>query len=259
MSRGKLYSIYRRFFLCLACAFIIPLAVITLSPRVTYAASKTLSSLFGYQPIRLTDTQSKNFNTWLNWQRVQREMQDDTLDDPFGHMPAPLMHQWNEVRKIYPTLQPLEQARLVSGFFNLWPSKNDIDEYGTEEYWASPREFIAHYGGDCEDYAIIKYKALELLGWPTDKMWVVLVQENELRRGHAVLAVMIDGSVYIFDNLSMPRDLGLEQSKYKGHYTPYYACNANGIWRFIPMTDDKVRSGDAPEAITTTRPLSPKR
>ncbi len=43
---------------------------------------------------------------------------------------------------------------------------SDMVQYGVEDYWASPLTSIGNRAGDCEDYAIAKYVALEEWGFP---------------------------------------------------------------------------------------------
>jgi predicted transglutaminase-like cysteine proteinase len=43
---------------------------------------------------------------------------------------------------------------------NAIPYVSDQDMYGKADYWASPEEFYANNGGDCEDFAIAKLKRM---------------------------------------------------------------------------------------------------
>ena len=58
----------------------------------------------------------------------------------------------------------------INDFFNDIKYASDQTVYGTSDYWANPYEFLAKDKGDCEDYAIAKYLALEYLGVPTSKI-----------------------------------------------------------------------------------------
>jgi predicted transglutaminase-like cysteine proteinase len=61
----------------------------------------------------------------------------------------------------------------VNGFFNRVPSVSDQDHWGAADYWATPAEFLASNGGDCEDYAIAKYFTLKELGVPVSRLRLV--------------------------------------------------------------------------------------
>lgn len=87
--------------------------------------------------------------------------------------------------KIYPDLHNLKSVQLYA---NSFPYISDKVNYDEDEYFAAPKEFEEHGGGDCEDYAI--YKAYLLikngLAKPSDlKMIGVLVKSDLLM--HAVL------------------------------------------------------------------------
>src|SRR5690554_4511884 len=73
-----------------------------------------------------------------------------------------------EKNKNSPTSLKLEK---VNDFFNAVKYGNDKDIYGVSDYWANPFEFLAKDKGDCEDYVIAKFLALEYLGVPRNKMF----------------------------------------------------------------------------------------
>jgi len=71
----------------------------------------------------------------------------------------------------------------------------DRDLYQAEEFWTYPRGY-----GDCEDYALIKRKALIQAGWaPSTLLVTVVIQPNG--EGHAVLTARTDRGDLILDNL----------------------------------------------------------
>ena len=148
------------------------------------------------------------------------------------HMPPFRVEQWRNIVAQYQGMPPDKKLRIVNGFFNNWPSKDDMKNYGVKEYWASPEEFLRKGSGDCEDYAIIKYLALRYLGWPAEDLWLVLVIENKTKRQHAVLAAHYDNATFILDNLSKPRYLLIPEKNYMKRYTPFYAVNDSGDWLF---------------------------
>src|ERR1700744_4250940 len=57
------------------------------------------------------------------------------------------------------------RLRAVNDFFNQRLAyMEDIDNWGVQDYWASPLESLGKGAGDCEDYAIGKYFTLTTLG-----------------------------------------------------------------------------------------------
>jgi predicted transglutaminase-like cysteine proteinase len=118
-----------------------------------------------------------------------------------------------------------EQVRAVNRYANERPYRPDGGNWGRSDYWASPLEFLRR-SGDCEDYAIFKYASLRRLGWPADRLRLVVVEDTSRSIPHAVLAVYLDDEAFILDNLT---DAILPQTAI-GHYLPYYSINEMARW-----------------------------
>lgn len=135
---------------------------------------------------------------------------------------------WQKIIGEAAGLGQMEQLRQVNSFFNRWPYRLDIDVYGASDYWATPREFLK-LSGDCEDYCIAKYFALRQLGYPVEKMRIVVLQDTIRNLTHAVLAVKTETETVILDNLS---DMVLPHVRYE-HYLPQYSVNEQFRWAHI--------------------------
>ena len=132
----------------------------------------------------------------------------------------------------------LEKLKEVNSFFNKWPYRTDMEAWGKSDYWATPKEFISK-SGDCEDYSIVKYYALKSLGIPVENMRIVVLNDSIRNLDHSVLAVDVDGKIYILDNVS---NLVLPDTRL-AHYKPYYSVNENFRWVHLPPdTDDPTKS-----------------
>lgn len=88
----------------------------------------------------------------------------------------------------------MNQAKYISGSTN----------WGQSDYWATPGEFMSRFG-DCEDYAIVKYLSLRLLGFEEHELRVVAVKDLNLKVGHAILMVILRDSknrqrYFVLDN-----------------------------------------------------------
>ena len=122
-----------------------------------------------------------------------------------------------------------EQLKAVNLYANSRDYVLDLHNYGVEDYWAIPREFLNN-GGDCEDYAITKFFSLRWLGLPTEDLRLVIVQDTNLRVPHAVLAVARGNEVFILDNqvqAVLPhRDVV--------HYAPVFSINEAHWWIHVP-------------------------
>jgi predicted transglutaminase-like cysteine proteinase len=121
--------------------------------------------------------------------------------------------------------KPSDVLRTVNQFFNKYPYILDSVNWGVEDYWESPGEFLSK-AGDCEDYAIIKYMTLKRLGIDPARMRIVAVNDSNLGAGHAVLAVYVEERIFILDN--QINDV-IDSSKIL-HYEPIYSINESGWW-----------------------------
>jgi predicted transglutaminase-like cysteine proteinase len=136
----------------------------------------------------------------------------------------------------------LEQLRMVTKFFNTWPYRLDKDNYGKDDYWAAPLEFVKN-SGDCEDYSIIKYYALRRLGVDPNNMRIVALQDTILKLGHAILTVYAEGKVYVLDNQTSGV---FEDSRYP-QYVPQYSVNEFFKWAHVPQNRNSGgQSGSSP-------------
>lgn len=122
---------------------------------------------------------------------------------------------------------PVTQALLesVNRYMNRSPYIVDPVNWGLPDFWATPDEFFLK-DGDCEDYAISKYVTLKRLGVDPASMRLVILQDENLRVAHAVLAVEMDGTFQILDNQVdsvLPHDKIL-------HYRPVYSINEGSWW-----------------------------
>lgn len=138
--------------------------------------------------------------------------------------------QLNEWRNTIASLQaqPRQaQLKAINHYINTVKYILDPVNWGIADYWATPNEFFA-VDGDCEDYAIAKFMSLRALGIPNNDMRIMIVQDHNLGGIiHGILAVRLDGEIYILDNQ-------IEQvipAKKIYHYTPVYSINETMWWR----------------------------
>lgn len=113
----------------------------------------------------------------------------------------------------------------VNAYMNRSPYIVDPVNWGVPDYWATPDEFFLK-DGDCEDYAISKYVTLKRLGVDPETMRLVILQDENLRAAHAVLAVALGDDVYILDNQV---DSVLSHTQIL-HYRPVYSINESAWW-----------------------------
>jgi predicted transglutaminase-like cysteine proteinase len=117
------------------------------------------------------------------------------------------------------------QIDAVNDYMNRQRYLTDPRNYGVKDYWATPGQFFKR-NGDCEDYAIAKFMSLRALGVPNDAMRIVVVQDLNLRIGHAVLVVYLEGRALILDNQAR-RVVDAASIR---HYKPVYSINETHWW-----------------------------
>jgi predicted transglutaminase-like cysteine proteinase len=81
--------------------------------------------------------------------------------------------------------------------------KSDLALYGVEDVWSSPLATFANGAGDCEDYAIAKFIALQNVGVSADDLRIVILRDDVREEDHAVVAARLDGNWLMLDNLHM--------------------------------------------------------
>lgn len=192
------------------------------------AALLWTSAAWADEPVRLFNTVEFRgaLKNLPKWDRVLgAERKDPTFkSDAVGKV------KWQALKDRAEGLSLKEKLKQVNDLFNRMPYRTDMEVWGVEDYWETPREFI-HKSGDCEDYAITKYYALRDLGLPASDLRIVILQDTIRNLAHAVLVVYGDGTAYVLDNVSnviMTHDR-------LGHYKPQYSVNEEYRWSHVPI------------------------
>jgi predicted transglutaminase-like cysteine proteinase len=117
----------------------------------------------------------------------------------------------------------------INRFFNKIDFVDDMQHWGKNDYWATPVEFLATNGGDCEDFTIAKYFSLIELGVASEKLRLMYVTATRPRQAHMVLAYYeTPKSVpLVLDNINR-RILPATQRR---DLIPIYSFNGDGLWR----------------------------
>jgi predicted transglutaminase-like cysteine proteinase len=134
--------------------------------------------------------------------------------------------KWGKMLEKASKQKPMKQLVTVNKFMNSHKYIVDPINWGVEDYWAVPSEFLNKFG-DCEDYSIAKYMSLRALGWKPEDMRVVVLQDMNLKAMHAVLAVKFKGKDYVLDNQI---SLVVEHNRIH-HYKPIFSVSEVGWWR----------------------------
>ena len=119
-----------------------------------------------------------------------------------------------------------DQLAAVNRYMNTRRYISDSRNWGVQDYWATPGEFMAR-SGDCEDFAIAKYLSLRQLGWSDDELRVAVVRDLSLNVNHAVLIVYFDGRTWLLDNQIRQ----VVETESVRHYRPVFSINEKYWWR----------------------------
>lgn len=185
------------------------------------------SGLFGYQ-----ENQRSNLQMFPQWLSVlERALKERVPDGNCDSRVLDQCHlkQWQQFLNGIKKLSRWEQLERVNQFANEHDYIIDIENYGVEDYWATPGEFLLNHG-DCEDYAITKMLSLKMLGFNMEAIRLVVLQDTNLGVAHAVLALDSKNDTLILDNQIDE----IVSHKHVLHYVPVYALNEKGWWMFLP-------------------------
>ena len=116
----------------------------------------------------------------------------------------------------------------VNRFFNELIFVSDAEHWNRSDYWATPLEFLATNGGDCEDFSIAKYFTLSELGIPVDKLRLTYVKSLKLNQAHMVLTYFPDHreEPLVLDNLVKE----IRPASLRNDLLPIYSFSGEGLW-----------------------------
>ena len=146
----------------------------------------------------------------------------------YGTQASQDVAQWNNLLQTLADQDIQQQLSEVNNFFNRQKFVDDIVHWNKEDYWATPIEFIATGGGDCEDFSIAKYFSLRALGVPANKLRLMYVNALEYNQAHMVLAYYEQPNVIplVLDNLNKT----ILPANQRRDLQPVYSFNGEGLW-----------------------------
>lgn len=104
----------------------------------------------------------------------------------------------------------------------------DLAQYGEIDVWSSPLVTFYRGAGDCEDYAIAKFVALQQAGIPPDDLRIVVMRHTISGEGHAVAAVRLDGRWLMLDNQRM----AMVEDSHVRNYRPLFVIGPSGVMEY---------------------------
>jgi predicted transglutaminase-like cysteine proteinase len=129
------------------------------------------------------------------------------------------------------------KLKAVNDFYNQRLAyREDIDNWGQLDYWASPLESLGKGAGDCEDYAIGKYFTLTSMGVPHARLRMVYVRASIAGAPNGFVAHMVlayyatpDAEPLVLDNLQP----GIRLAGQRPDLSPVFSFNAEGLWQGV--------------------------
>ena len=196
-------------------------------PPVYKRTPKLQKKLFGSVELRFED--ERKIKAWSSvYEKFNGDVRTIKACLAMPHTCSdPVLANWTqELRPLMP-LSKFQKMTAINTLVNQRMYADDRRNYGRSDYWASPSEFLKH-GGDCEDYAILKFASLLALGVNDQDMRLVV---GRLTNGtpHAFLATHIGDQEYILDN----RQSQVYLTTNRKDYVPKYSMNLSYRWSHV--------------------------
>jgi predicted transglutaminase-like cysteine proteinase len=214
----------------LSIALVSLLLLLGLSPPVA------ASGLFGTQEIYSTNLAP--FGKWDGVvDRAEREREDSSSfcrTQPAGQ---PCVAEWWRSFIVEISRLPLrERVARVNDTFNRVAYVPAQTNWHDPDHWETPFEFLTR-GGQCQDYAIAKFMALEQSGVPQADLRFAVVRDTVKSADHAVAIVTVDGEALVLDN----QNTAIVSASPQARYRLYYSINRIGWWYPLPESGKGVQ------------------
>ncbi|MBC8553611.1 MAG: transglutaminase-like cysteine peptidase [Candidatus Brocadiales bacterium] len=151
-----------------------------------------------------------------------------SVSESYGRKAVVRFKKWCELIESNVDKKTLKKLTIVNDFINRAKRESDADNYGQEDYWATPLELLGRNRGDCEDLSVAKYFTLSMMGVSTDKLRITYVTALEFRQAHIVLAYYEtpNADPLVMDSLK-PEIL---PASMRSDLKPIYGFNSDFIW-----------------------------
>jgi len=187
-------------------------------------------SLFGSTGVRMEGTNLRlllpQWASVIDRMNQTKEPFDANCEDPRLRFCA--LQKWTPFLSSLKGLDEMTQLKRVNDFMNSVP-------YLVDAVWETPLEFMRRFGM-CRDYAVAKYWSLRYLGWPSDRLRIVVLDILDMPDGqtgrptsHAILVVHMPTQNLVLDNLHKGF---LVDARSIVDYRPVYAVTEHAFWLF---------------------------
>ncbi|MDX9841640.1 MAG: transglutaminase-like cysteine peptidase [Desulfobulbus sp.] len=191
-------------------------ALRSLSPRLPAILSALLLAALVAAPV------------YTGEQLVLPERTLEQAEKQYGPGARKRLLAWQELLRSDRTDNDRAKIERVNRFFNRLNFVDDALHWHKADYWATPVEFLASEGGDCEDFAIAKYFTLLDLGIDEHKLTLTYVKALKLNQAHMVLTYYPSPKAepLVLDNLVE----AILPSSERTDLLPVYSLNGSGLW-----------------------------
>jgi len=149
-------------------------------------------------------------------------------EDKYGADARIILTAWETLIRQDDSTSDLEKLEKVNSFLNQMEFVDDMVHWGEKDYWATPAEFLASQGGDCEDFSIAKYFTLQAMGIPEEKLNLTYVKALQYNVHHMVLTYFSspDAEPLVLDNII---DI-VKPASQRSDLIPIYSFNGTELW-----------------------------
>jgi predicted transglutaminase-like cysteine proteinase len=215
------------------------LFLICLPTNLMAAPSESLDQAVGSdEPFGLSTaavTEGPVLEKWLN---VEREVGDEqavlrSCEENRSSCQSPAALQFLAIVDSGRALEGRARIGEINRAINLnLKPRSDLVLYGAEDVWSPPLATFAMGAGDCEDYAIAKFVALQQAGISADDLRIVILRDDHREEDHAVVAARLDGHWLTLDN----RHMVLVEDHDVLRYRPIFVADRDGVKAYSPST-----------------------
>jgi predicted transglutaminase-like cysteine proteinase len=152
----------------------------------------------------------------------------DRAEKKYGRDARTRLTEWETLIRQDDSSTDFDKLEKVNRFFNQLEFVDDIDHWGENDYWATPVEFLASQGGDCEDFSIAKYFTLQAMGLDEEKLNLTYVKALTYNVHHMVLTYFSSPAAepLVLDNI-----VGIvKPASERPDLIPIYSFNGTGLW-----------------------------
>ena len=173
--------------------------------------------------------------------RLLSTQQLNALQSRYGQAAVNRIEDWQRMLVVNRDGAEIEKLEAVNNFFNRMRFVSDLEHWGRKDYWATPIEFIATAGGDCEDFSIAKYFTLRELGVATEKLRLIYVKATSINQAHMVLGYYEtpEAEPKILDNLERT----IKPASLRPDLIPSYSFNGNSLWAAKMLREGGIKVG----------------